>query len=218
MKTEIIAVIDASGSMEGLTGDTIGGFNRFLTDQRAAPGEAKVTVVLFNEKHHALYAGVDLKTAAPLSRETYKAGGGTALLDALGATIDGEGRRIKDQAWADSVIVCVITDGEENSSREYSREKVKEMVKHADGHKWTFTFLGANIDAFAAATSIGIQGANSMGYAATQGGTQAAYATFAANTTSLRGGLVTNLAASASAIGADLLDKQRNANATAKTP
>lgn len=186
MKTEIIAIIDRSGSMQSIAKDAIGGFNTFLTDQQAAPGEARMTLALFDNQFEYLYKGVPLSQAEPLTDRTFVPRGGTALLDAIGRTLNEQGERIKADKWAEKVIVCILTDGEENQSREFSRYRIKEMIGHAEAHDWSFVFLAANQDAFATGASFGISAAHTMGFAATASGTQAAYASMAATTRSLR--------------------------------
>lgn len=191
MKTEIISIIDRSGSMSTIVNDAIGGFNTFLADQKTVPGEGRMTLALFDDKYDVLYAGKQLAEAEPLSHKTFVPRGGTALLDAIGRTLNEQGARIKNEGWADKVIVCILTDGGENQSREFTQEKVKEMVKHCESHGWSFVFLAANQDAFAAGASYGISGAHTMAFASNSAGTQTAYASMSATTRSLRGAPVT---------------------------
>jgi Mg-chelatase subunit ChlD len=189
MKTEIIVITDRSGSMQSIAKDVIGGYNTFLKDQKAQPGEAKLTYAQFDDKYEVVLAGVPLATAPELTDKTFVPRGGTALLDAIGRTLNEQGARIAAEKWAELVVVCVITDGGENQSREYSRDKVKEMTKHAEANGWKFIFLAANQDAFAAAQSFGSNALYAGNFAATAQGTQGAYASTGATVRSLRAGI-----------------------------
>ncbi len=186
MKTEIICIIDRSGSMASIAADAIGGFNTFLADQKTVPGEARITVALFDDKYEVLYANAPIASAEPLTNKTFVPRGGTAMLDAIGRTLNEQGARIKSDAWADKVIVCILTDGQENRSREYTASKVKEMVQHAEKHDWSFIYLAANQDAFATASLYGISAAHTTSFVANAAGTSTAYATMSSTTRSLR--------------------------------
>lgn len=186
MKTEIIAIIDRSGSMATIAKDAIGGFNTFLADQKTVPGEARMTLALFDDKFDYVYAGQPLDKAEPLTPLTFVPRGSTALLDAIGRTLNEQGARIKADAWAEKVIVCILTDGGENASREFQQEQIKQMVKHAESHGWSFVFLAANQDAFAAGMSYGISAAHTASFQANAAGTSAAYASMSNTTRSLR--------------------------------
>jgi hypothetical protein len=187
MKTEIIAIIDRSGSMATIAPDAIGGFNTFLADQKTVPGEARMTLALFDDKFEYVYTGQTLTAAEPLTDKTFVPRGGTALLDAIGRTLNEQGARIKADGWAEKVIVCILTDGGENQSREFRQAQIKEMVKHAESHGWSFVFLAANQDAFAAADSYGISAQHTASFSANAAGTQAAYQSMSTTTRSLRG-------------------------------
>lgn len=189
MKTEIIAIIDRSGSMQNIAADAIGGFNTFLADQKTVPGEARMTLALFDDKFEYVYAGAPLASAEPLTDKTFVPRGGTALLDAIGRTLNEQDSRIKGDNWAEKVIVCILTDGGENQSREYKHDQIQTMVKHAEQHGWSFVFLAANQDAFAAGASYGISAAHTMSFAANKGGTQSAYASMSATTRRALGAL-----------------------------
>lgn len=186
MKTEIISIIDRSGSMQSIAADAIGGFNTFLADQKTVPGEGRMTLAIFDDKYDLLYSGKSLAEAEPLTNKTFVPRGGTALLDAIGRTLNDQGARIKTEGWADKVIVCILTDGGENQSREFTQPKIKEMVQHAEAHGWSFVFLAANQDAFSVGTMYGINAAHTMNFAASGAGTQSAYATMSSTTRSLR--------------------------------
>lgn len=186
MKTEIIAITDRSGSMGSLRGDVIGGFNQFLSDQAAVPGAARMTYTQFDDIYEVLYQAVPIQEAPPLTPAMYVPRGSTALLDAIGRTLNVQGKRIHSEKWADQVIVCIITDGQENASREFTFDQIKDMIKHAEGHGWKFVFLAANQDAFAAAASYGISGQYTRAFGATSKGVAQAYADTSAMTTALR--------------------------------
>jgi uncharacterized protein YegL len=168
--TEIVAILDRSGSMEHLTNDTIGGFNAFLKEQKEIPGEAVLTTVLFNNSYMLLHNRADIKKIKPITNKEYIAQGSTALLDAMGKTINDIGLKLHNTAENErpcKVIFFIITDGEENASVEYSNEKIKEMVElQKNTYSWEFIFLGANIDAFSAANSIGISADRAFDYEA----------------------------------------------------
>lgn len=157
--TEIIFLLDRSGSMAGLETDTIGGFNAFIEKQRQLEGETIVTAVLFDDRYEILWNGIDANKAILTDKEYYVRGS-TALLDAVGKTILDVGYRLSktsEETRPGKVIFVITTDGLENSSREFSYEKVKELIKHQqEKYNWEFIFLGANIDAAKEAGNIGI--------------------------------------------------------------
>lgn len=185
---EVLFVIDASGSMSKLADDTIGGFNGFIDRQKRMDGKAKVTTTLFNSKATVLYSGVDISEVEKLTEETYQTGGMTALLDAVGETISTTQDRIDEtpiEERMDKVIVVIITDGQENVSRKYTKDQIKKMVEHqTKGHGWEFVFLGANIDSFAESSGIGVT--KSMDFAFTNEGLTTAYAAVDSAVSSLR--------------------------------
>ena len=130
--TEIVVVIDKSGSMGAETEEVITGYNQFLDEQRKLPGEARVTLTLFDTAYNILYTRADLRDAMKLTNDTYRTGGMTALLDAVGRTIHEVGTKLAEEAEEnrpEKVIFLVITDGHENSSREYTLAKLKESIK-----------------------------------------------------------------------------------------
>jgi uncharacterized protein YegL len=168
--TEIIAILDNSGSMANLTNDTIGGYNTFINDQKNILGEAILTTVLFNTKYILLHDRINIKKVKPITEKEYCAGGGTALLDAMGKTINDVGLKLHNTAEDErpnKVIVFIITDGEENSSKEFTHEKIKEMVElQKNTYSWEFLFMGANIDSFSVADTIGINHDRAFNYSA----------------------------------------------------
>lgn len=188
---EIAVVLDRSGSMGAVRSDAIHGFNTLLEDQKKVPGEATLSLVLFNTNHVTVHENVALDKVPPLTEASYVPSGGTALLDAVGWTIDSIGKRLANTPEArrpGRVIVAILTDGEENSSREYtSRARVAEMIKHQqEQYGWEFVFLGANMDAFAEAQALNIPVANAASFVNDAIGTQTAMHDMSATVRSLR--------------------------------
>ncbi len=168
--TEIVAIIDESGSMGTIKNDTIGGFNSFLEEQQKyTDGKAIMTVVTFSGSVRTPVDGVDVQEVEPLSDKTYRPSGGTALLDAIGETIQRLEDRYTDEEDTDKipgrVLFAIITDGEENSSHNYTKQEVSKMIKHqTKRHNFEFIFLGANLDAVKEAQSIGISDKGAFNY------------------------------------------------------
>jgi uncharacterized protein YegL len=173
--TELVFILDKSGSMSGLESDTIGGFNSMLTKQQSAEGECLVTTVLFDNNYELLHDRIDLKAVSPMTDKEYQVGGCTALIDAIGRTIHKIGNAQKNTAddyRAEKVMFVIITDGEENSSREYTAEKVKAQIeRQKNKYVWEFIFLGANIDAVETAGRFGISADRAVDYRADSIGT-----------------------------------------------
>jgi len=188
MKTEIIVITDRSGSMITIANDVIGGYNTFIQEQQKVPGEARVTFTQFDTEYEVIYAGKILTSVPILDNNTFIPRGGTALLDAIGRTLNEQGQRISSEDWADLVIVCIITDGEENSSREFSRERIKEMTAHAEKTGWKFIYIGANQDSFQVAQGLGMNNAVTTNYVANASGTAEAYRGITQSVTNLRTG------------------------------
>jgi uncharacterized protein YegL len=186
--TQIIFILDRSGSMQDLTTDTIGGFNSFVEKQKLEPGEALLTTILFDDKYEILHDGENLKNIKELTTKEYSARGTTALLDAMGKTINTVGEKLskmEEKNRPSKVILVVTTDGMENSSKEFSREKIKEMVEHqTNKYQWQFIFLGANMDAVAVGQMYGFT--KSATYTANDVGTRSLYATLNTVTASYR--------------------------------
>ncbi len=165
--TELVFILDKSGSMMGLEKDTIGGFNSLLKKQKSEEGVARVTTVLFDHHYTMLHDRLPIKDVNPLTKEEYTPAGTTALLDAVGRTIDSLLENLigtPKEAYP-SVMFVIITDGEENASKDYSLDRVRkriEFCKESEG--WEFIYLGANVDAFAAAATIGIGKARTASY------------------------------------------------------
>ena len=158
--TEIAFVLDRSGSMNPIAGDAIGGFNTFLAAQQALPGEARLTLVLFDHEYLVPHTSAAMSAVTPLDAATYVPRGMTALLDAVGRTIDDLGARLAalpEEERPAKVIVAILTDGQENASRDYTFAKVSAMIKHQqEKYSWEFIFLAANQDAIAAAGALSI--------------------------------------------------------------
>ncbi len=157
--TEIIYVLDRSGSMGHLTGDTIGAYNSYLDEQKNFDGQTRITTVLFDDKYELLFNGEKIENAY-LDHEKYFVRGMTALYDALGKTIIDVGARLSgtpESQRPEKVIFIITTDGYENASKEFTRRKVKEMIEHQQSkYSWEFLFFGANIDSAETADSIGL--------------------------------------------------------------
>ena len=177
--TELVFILDKSGSMSGLESDTIGGFNSMLAKQKALEGKCCVTTVLFDNRYELLHDRIDLNAVNPISDREYQVGGSTALIDAIGQTINKirtAQKNTADDYRAEHVLFVIITDGEENASREYTAEKVKELIeKQKSEHGWEFVFLGANIDAVTTARRYGIDQDRAVDYLADAQGTQMSY-------------------------------------------
>ncbi len=166
--TELVFILDKSGSMGGLETDTIGGYNAMLAKQQEVEGECHITTVLFDNNYELLYDRIDIKAVSPISEKEYKVGGSTALLDAIGRTIhkiSNAQKHTADDYRAEKVMFVIITDGEENSSREYSAEKIKAQIeRQKEKYGWEFVFLGANIDAIETAGRFGISSDRAQNY------------------------------------------------------
>lgn len=177
--TELVFILDKSGSMAGLETDTIGGYNSMLKKQKDADGEAIVTTVLFNHDYELLHDRINVKGISPITDKDYEVGGTTALLDAIGFTIQkiiNVQKRTNEAEQAERVLFVITTDGLENASHEYSADKIKKMVKHQkEKYGWEFMFLGANIDAISTAEKFGIDEDFAVDYHADQLGTQLNY-------------------------------------------
>ncbi|OXS56756.1 hypothetical protein B0G93_12051 [Bacillus sp. V-88] len=176
--TEIIFLLDRSGSMCGLEQETIGGYNSFIEKQRKLSGQTLVTTVLFDDKVEQLWSGVEAGKVG-LTREEYFVRGGTALMDAVGKTIIEVGHRLSRMAEGQrpgKVIFVITTDGMENASVEFSASQVKDLInQQQQGYNWEFIFLGANIDAAEEAMNIGIDKGSAYQFEASSKGVEAMY-------------------------------------------
>ena len=158
--TELVFILDRSGSMSGLESDTIGGFNSMLAKQQAEPGECRITTVLFDNKYEILHDRIDIKAVGPITDKEYFVRGNTALLDAVGKTINKIGDVQKNTAEdyrAEKVLFIITTDGMENASHKFNYAKIKSMIERQKSkYGWEFIFLGANIDAVEVANRFGV--------------------------------------------------------------
>ena len=158
--TELVFILDRSGSMSGLEGDTIGGFNAMIERQRHARGEALVSTVLFANRSEVIHDRVDIRHVRPMTRRQYTVGGCTALLDAIGGSIHHIGsihKYAREEDRPEHTLFVITTDGMENASRHYTSDQVKELVeRQKQRFGWEFIFLGANIDAVETAGRFGI--------------------------------------------------------------
>jgi uncharacterized protein YegL len=173
--TELVFILDKSGSMCGLESDTIGGFNSMLQKQKALDGECRITTVLFDDHYELLHDRLDLRAVSPITEKEYYVGGSTALLDAIGRTIRklvNVQRSTAEDYRAGKVLFIIITDGMENASREFSSQQVKAMIEQEKRlYGWEFIFLGANIDAVETAGRFGIDADRAVDYVADSEGT-----------------------------------------------
>ena len=173
--TELVFILDKSGSMAGLESDTIGGYNAMLKKQQEQPGEAIVTTVLFDDKYELLHDRINIKGIKPITEKEYFVEGCTALLDAIGKTIkkiDNAQKHTSEEEQAEKVMFVITTDGMENASKEYNYNKIKAMVeKQKEKYGWEFIFLGANIDAAETAGRFGISAERAANYHADSEGT-----------------------------------------------
>ena len=179
--THISVVLDRSGSMSSCKKDVIGGFNQLLEDQKKIKSDATLTLVQFDNEYEVLADTVNLNTVSALTNETYTPRGGTALLDAIGKTIvdtDATILGMDEKDRPENVIFVIITDGEENGSRNTSRDQAMQMINsHRTEKQWEFVFIGANQDAIQGGASIGVRASSAMTYASTGIGTRAMYTT-----------------------------------------
>lgn len=188
--TELVFVLDRSGSMMGLESDTIGGFNAVLEKHKKMKGKAVLSTVLFDHEPFILHDRINLAKANPLTARDYEVRGCTALLDAVGGAIR-HTARVQDylpkRHKADHVVFVIVTDGMENASCRYQYHEVKAMIRHQQkAYGWEFMFLGANIDAAGEAAKIGIASDHATTYLADEQGTKVLYQALASATCCLR--------------------------------
>lgn len=165
--TELVFIMDRSGSMGGLENDTIGGFNSVLDKQKKEEGEANVTTVLFDDQIETIHERFPIGIVEPITDKDYFVRGSTALLDAVGSTVkkvENIQKRLPEEMRAEKVIVVITTDGCENASREYSSKMVKRMIEKNQKNGWEFLFMGANMDAVKEAGRMGIKSSHAVSY------------------------------------------------------
>lgn len=177
--TELVFILDKSGSMAGLEKDTIGGFNSLLKKQKKEEGDARITTVLFDNNYEVLHDRKSIQEVNPITKKEYFVAGTTALLDAVGRTINRIGKamdKISEQDKPGKVMFVIITDGRENASKEFDYKQIEAMIDHQQTkYAWEFLFLGANIDAIATASQLGIREDNAVDYNADSDGVDCLY-------------------------------------------
>ena len=177
--TELVFILDRSGSMSGLEADTIGGFNSLIAKQKKEEGTALISTVLFDDQAEVLYDRISLDRIEPMNDRQYYVRGCTALLDALGGAIHHIGnvhKYAREEDRPAKTIFIITTDGMENSSHRYTYDKVKKMMeRQRDRYGWEFLFLGANIDAIEVAGRFGVQANRAVNYECDSEGTQLNY-------------------------------------------
>ena len=177
--TELVFILDRSGSMAGLEADTIGGFNAMIEKQRGEPGEAVISTVLFDNETEVIHDRVSLDRVPALTEKEYDVRGCTALLDAVGGAIHHIGnvhKYAREEDRPEKTLFVITTDGLENASRRYTYDKVKAMIeRQRERYGWEFLFLGANIDAAREAARFGIRADCAADYHADSMGTEAVY-------------------------------------------
>lgn len=211
--TKIVFVVDRSGSMSSIANDIIGGYNKFISDQKALKhGTCDVSFYQFDNSYEVVYENTPIDVVKDLDNKTFVPRGGTALLDAVGKRIDNLGQQLSklpEPERPEKVLVVIITDGEENSSRSYNWETVKQAVEHQTNvYKWQFTYIGANQDAWSVGANIGIAANASLTYAANSKGSTNMFSSLSANTTLYRSATSSSFAYNKSDI-----DAQKDAGA-----
>jgi len=188
--THMAVVLDKSGSMSSVLNDTIGGFNQFLKNQKEVKGEATITLVQFSDNYNILMDMAPLADAEDLTIKNYVPEGYTALLDAIGRTINRVEGQIDDKPKKqrpEKVVFVIITDGEENRSKEFNREQIMKMIdSHRTEKKWEFVFIGANQDSIKAGGSIGVRAGSTLDYMSNSQGINTMYCTLTKGMTSYR--------------------------------
>ena len=173
--TEIVFILDRSGSMAGLEDDTVGGFNAMVEKQKKEPGEALLSAVLFSDRSEVIYDRTDIQKVEPMTDRQYCVGGCTALLDAIGGAVKhiaNVHKYAREEDRPGKTIFVITTDGMENASRRYNYQDVQKMVQHEqEKYGWEFLFLGANMDAISAARSFGIRADRAVRYECDSAGT-----------------------------------------------
>ena len=177
--TELVFILDRSGSMQGLEGDTIGGFNSMLEKQKREPGEAFVSTLLFDDRTEVLHDRAKVRELRPITEKEYYVRGCTALLDAIGGAIHHIGnihKYARPEDVPEHTLFVITTDGMENASRRYTAQRVKEMIRRQkEKYGWEFLFLGANIDAVETAGTLGIAPDRAVNYHCDSQGTRLNY-------------------------------------------
>lgn len=180
--TDITIVLDRSGSMNSIMEETLAGYNNFIAKQKTLDNEAYVTLTQFDHEIIIMYNAISIRDLSPLTKASYVPRGTTALLDAIGKTIDLTEERISLKQHdnrnkrPEHVIIVIITDGHENSSSQYHRKQIFDMIRNKESEQqWDFVFIGANQDAIAEAGNLGVEPNKAMTFKADQTGTQAMF-------------------------------------------
>ena len=188
--SEIIFILDRSGSMRGLEDETIGGFNSLIEKQKKEEGDAFISTILFDNESEVLYDRIPVKEITPMNRNQYYVRGCTALLDAIGGAIHHIGnvhKYIREEDRPEKTLFVITTDGMENASSSYSYPKIKEMIEEKKKeYDWEFLFLGANIDAIDVAGKFGIDASRAVRYESDKEGTELNYKVLDETVTRLR--------------------------------
>lgn len=195
--TEIICIVDRSGSMAMIADDAIGGFNQFLEDQKKVDvDKCNLTYVQFDSEYEVIHECKPIQDVPALTNETFQPRGSTALLDAVGKTIADAGNRfsaLSEEKRPGAVVVVILTDGQENSSCEFTREQVKDMIQtQTDVFSWEFIFLGANQDSFTEGSMLGIGAKNIGNFGFSSAGVKSVYSNVSQTIANYRGTKNTN--------------------------
>ena len=190
--TELVFILDRSGSMSGLESDTIGGFNSMIAQQKEEPGEAFVSTVLFSGSSQVIHDRVDIRRVEPMTARDYRVGGNTALLDAIGSAIRHIGnvhKYARPEDVPERMLFVITTDGMENASRFYDADEVRHMIeRQKEKYGWEFLFLGANIDAVETAARFGIDRSRAANFRNDPRGTHLNYSVVSRAVSSVRSG------------------------------
>jgi uncharacterized protein YegL len=185
-------VLDRSGSMENMAKEAIGGFNSFLESHQKEPGQAKLTLVLFDHEYIVAQDGRPIEEVQKLDEKSYQPRGTTALLDAVGRTIKTVGERLNhtpEQERPGKVLIVILTDGLENASKEFSLKQINQMIQHQrDVYSWEFIFLGAGQDAIQTANSLGIPADSAVQFSGTPEGAAMAFQAISRSSVAYRAG------------------------------
>jgi len=188
--TAIAIVLDGSGSMFSTATDTRGSFNQFLKEQKDQPGEALFTLVQFNERHEVINDFVKLASVGDLTDKTYAPHGSTALLDAMGFTINLMGEKLSAMSEVErpsKVMMVVITDGQENMSKVFNKDQIRSMLKHQqEKYSWEILFFGSSLNEITDAQSLGVARQNTRQYSPTAKGVQRLYSNISSNVSNYR--------------------------------
>lgn len=187
--TELVFILDRSGSMAGLESDTIGGFNALIEKQKKLDEKCYVSTVLFNQVSEVVHDRVDLSQIKPMTDEDYIPGGCTALIDAIGDAIKhikNVHKYIREEDVPGHTLFAIMTDGYENASRKYSDIEVKKMIERQKEEGWEFLFIGANIDSVSTAKGFGIDQGRAVNYHADHDGTAIAFCAVSETVAGLR--------------------------------